>query len=46
MHFLSLRMHKHAQKEIRVYAEALLMLIAPVVPVLAEAFAKYRMRNE
>jgi thymidylate synthase (FAD) len=37
--FLDLRLHAHAQYEIRVYAEALLKLIEPVVPV---AFAAYQ----
>lgn len=38
MHFLRLRLHPHAQYEIRQYAEAILKLIEPVVPVAAEAF--------
>lgn len=33
LHFLKLRLHKHAQYEIRIYAEAILKLIEPVVPV-------------
>lgn len=37
-HFLRLRLHAHAQYEIRVYAEAILQLITPVVPVAAAAF--------
>lgn len=37
-HFLSLRLHSHAQYEIRVYAEALLQLIEPVVPVTVKAW--------
>lgn len=37
-HFLRLRLHPHAQYEIRVYAEALLELIRPVVPVAVGAF--------
>ena len=37
-HFLKLRLHAHAQKEIRVYAEAILELIEPIVPVSVEAF--------
>jgi thymidylate synthase (FAD) len=36
--FLTLRLHPHAQYEIRVYAEAMLELIAPVVPVASAAF--------
>lgn len=37
-HFLELRLHSHAQYEIRVYAEALLKLIEPIVPVAVAAF--------
>lgn len=40
-HFLSLRAHSHAQYEIRVYAEAIMELIKPVVPVALEAFKKH-----
>ncbi len=37
-HFLKLRLHEHAQYEVRVYAEAMLKLIQPIVPVAVEAF--------
>lgn len=37
-HFLNLRMHNHAQYEIRVYAEAILELIKPIVPEAVSAF--------
>lgn len=37
-HFLRLRLHQHAQYEIRVYAEALLELITPLCPVAVETF--------
>lgn len=37
-HFLKLRLHSHAQKEIRVYAEAILEIIEPLVPVSVAAF--------
>jgi thymidylate synthase (FAD) len=37
-HFLRLRLHPHAQYEIRVYAEAILKLIEPVCPVAVGAF--------
>jgi thymidylate synthase (FAD) len=40
-HFLKLRLHPHAQYEIRVYAEAMLRMITPVVPVAAEVFTEY-----
>lgn len=39
-HFIRLRDHSHAQHEIRVYAQALLQLIEPVVPVAVAAFKK------
>lgn len=38
--FLRLRLHEHAQKEIRVYAQAMLQLIEPIVPVAVEAFRR------
>lgn len=41
-HFLTLRLHEHAQYEIRVYAEAMLELIKPIVPVCVEAFHEVR----
>jgi len=37
-HFLRLRLHSHAQYEIRVYAEAILELIEPIAPVAVAAF--------
>jgi thymidylate synthase (FAD) len=37
-HWLELRLHKHAQPEIRVYAEAIIKLIYPLVPVATQAF--------
>ena len=43
LHFLSLRLDPHAQMEIRVYAQAMLDLIEPIVPVTVEAFRDYRM---
>jgi thymidylate synthase (FAD) len=36
--FLGERLHPHAQYEIRVYAEAMLELIKPIVPVATEVF--------
>lgn len=41
MHFLKLRLHEHAQYEIRVYAEAILELIEPIAPVAIKAFKEY-----
>ncbi len=40
-HFLKLRMHEHAQMEIRVYAQAMLELIEPIVPVAVAALKKH-----
>jgi thymidylate synthase (FAD) len=40
-HFLRLRLHAHAQYEIRVYAEAMLTLIEPIVPVAVAAFREH-----
>lgn len=39
--FLKLRLHAHAQYEIRVYAEAMLSLIEPIVPVATSAFRRH-----
>jgi len=41
LHFLKLRLHPHAQWEIRVYAEAIYELIKPIVPDTCEAFEDY-----
>jgi len=41
LHFLSLRLDEHAQKEIRDYAVAMFALIRPIVPIAAEAFVDY-----
>lgn len=38
MHFLRLRLHSHAQYEIRVYAEAIRELVRSVAPCAMEAF--------
>jgi thymidylate synthase (FAD) len=38
--FLHERCHEHAQYEIRVYANAILELIEPIVPDAVEAFRK------
>jgi thymidylate synthase (FAD) len=42
-HFLRLRLHSHAQYEIRVYAEALLALVEPIVPHAVKAFKEHRL---
>lgn len=43
--FLDLRLHEHAQYEIRVYAEAMLKLIEPVVPVAVGAYRRANQTN-
>lgn len=40
-HFLALRCDSHAQKEIRVFADAILELITPIVPWCVEAWNDY-----
>lgn len=40
-HFLALRCDKHAQYEIRVFAEAMLELVRPIVPWAVEAWEDY-----
>lgn len=40
-HFLRLRLHSHAQYEIRQYANAMYELIKPIVPLACEAFEDY-----
>jgi len=40
-HFLALRCDSHAQYEIRVFAEAMLKLIEPIVPFAVEAWNDY-----
>jgi thymidylate synthase (FAD) len=45
LHFLSLRMDPHAQKEIRDYAWAMFHLIQPIVPVAAQAFLDYNFES-
>lgn len=44
-HFLRLRMDIHAQKEIRVLADAMFSLITPIVPVCCNAFQKFRLSS-
>lgn len=39
--FLKSRLHEHAQYEIRVYAEAMLKLIEPIVPAAVSAFKEF-----
>lgn len=41
LHFLALRCDSHAQKEIRVFADAMLDLITPIVPLAVEAWNDY-----
>lgn len=42
LHFLSLRIHPHAQYEIRVFGEAIAELVKAWVPLTFEAFQDYR----
>ena len=42
-HFIKLRLHEHAQYEIRVYAQAMLDLIEPAVPVAVAALKKHNL---
>lgn len=44
--FLSERLHEHAQYEIMVYAQAMLELITPIVPVAVEAFKRYQLKGD
>ena len=41
--FLKLRLHEHSQYEIRVFAQAILDLIEPVVPMAVAALKKYKL---
>lgn len=43
LRFLSLRLDAHAQMEIRVYAQAMLDLIEPLVPLTVEAWRDYEL---
>jgi thymidylate synthase (FAD) len=43
LHFLALRMHPHAQREFRVYAQAMASIVAEWVPASWEAFEDYRL---
>ncbi|MEW5743773.1 MAG: FAD-dependent thymidylate synthase, partial [Myxococcota bacterium] len=45
LRFLSLRLDRHAQAEIRVYAEAMAALLEPIVPVTMEAFRDYELES-
>jgi thymidylate synthase (FAD) len=46
MHFLKLRLHAHAQYEIRVYAEAILAMVERVAPVSIGAFRRHILRED
>lgn len=41
LHFLELRMDRHAQYEVRLYANAIAEIIAPIVPATWAAFKKH-----
>lgn len=42
LHFLTLRCHPHAQKEVRVYAGAMAAIVQRLVPITFEAWYDYR----
>jgi thymidylate synthase (FAD) len=44
-HFLQLRLHSHAQKEIRDYAQVLYTITQAVAPVATEAFQEHRLHS-
>jgi thymidylate synthase (FAD) len=44
-HFLTLRLHPHAQLEIREFADAIFEIVKDWVPVAAEAFVDYRLEG-
>lgn len=46
LHFLDLRFHSHAQKEIRDYAEPMLQMVAAICPVSVGAWLEYRPHKE
>lgn len=46
MHFLKLRMDKHAQYEIRVYADAIAQIIKEAFPLAWRAFADYELNAQ
>lgn len=45
LHFIALRSDPHAQYEIRVYSDAILDLIRPLVPWTVEAFMQYEFNS-
>ncbi|MDA9558848.1 FAD-dependent thymidylate synthase [Alphaproteobacteria bacterium] len=45
MHFVSLRVDKHSQYEIRAYAEILLNILKSWVPITYKAFRSYRLNS-
>ena len=45
MHFLRLRADSHAQYEVRVYADAMIKMIEPIVPMSMKAFEDYRLNG-
>lgn len=44
-HFLALRQHSHAQKEIREYADAIARIVETWVPLCYEAYEDYRLHG-
>lgn len=46
LHFIRLRIHPHAQYEIRVYAEVLLEIVKQWCPLVYEAFVEHRLEAQ
>ena len=46
LHFVHLRIHAHAQYEVREYARALLAVVRSAFPICAEAFSDYMIDGE
>jgi thymidylate synthase (FAD) len=44
-HFLQLRLHPHAQKEIRDYAEVMMHIVQQVAPIACAAFREYQLES-
>lgn len=45
MHFLTLRLHSHAQYEFRVYAEVIMDLVTPIAPCALTAFRDHVLKG-
>jgi thymidylate synthase (FAD) len=45
LHFLALRLDDHAQKEIRLYSQAIVQIVMQLFPAVWRAFEAYRLRS-